>query len=340
MPHTKQTILFGAPTNFGFSDAIKNELTSLGFLVIDFSTIQGLPFKYKCLGDRLYNSYRKIFFNDYSYKNELRAEGHTKHLISILDTMPKCDYGFFIRPDFFPLEFLEVLKSKVNTMIGYQWDGLNRFPSIEKYIPLFDKFYVFDAEDLKNSYTLPTTNFYFDVNTNHTTKAEEAYFIGSYVSERMEHIVDLKNILNANNVKENIILYSKSKTEKNDILKHGLKHISKYINYNDNLKNSLNSSVLVDIHNPIHNGLTFRAFEALGYNKKLITTNSQIIKYDFYRPENIFIWNDHNTDEIQDFLKTPYMEVDLYYKSKYNFKNWIKYVLNLEDHIPINLPTT
>lgn len=340
MPYTKQTILFGAPTNFGFSTAIKNELTALGFLVIDFSTVQGTPFKYKCLGDRLYNCYRKVFFNDYSYKNDLRAKVHTDYLISILDTVPKCDYGLFIRPDFFPLEFLEVLKSKVNDMIGYQWDGLNRFPSITKYIPLFDKFYVFDAKDLNNKNTLPTTNFFFDIANQQVNipNKEEAYFIGSYIPERMNHIVDLKNILNNNNIKDNIILYTNSTSERKDILKNGLIHISKFINYRENLNHTLKASVLIDMHNPVHQGLTFRAFESLGYGKKLITSNPEIKKYDFYRPENIFIWNSANTNELESFLTKPYIDVDPIIREKYSFKNWIRYILNLENHIPITLP--
>jgi len=340
MPHTKETILFGAPTNFGFSDAIKNELTALGFLVIDFSTIQALPFKYNCVGDRIYNCYRKTFFNDYSHKEKLRAEGQKDQLIRILDTIPQCDYGLFIRPDYFPMEFLEVLKSKVSTLIGYQWDGLKRFPFVNNYIPIFDKFYVFDAEDLNNNHTLPTTNFYFDIENQHINSAntEEAYFIGSYIEERMDHIVDLKNILNTNNIKDNIMLYTNSNTEKKAILKKGLTHISKFINYKENLNHTLKASVLIDMHNPVHHGLTFRAFESLGYEKKLITSNPEIKKYDFYRPENIFVWNSKNTNEIESFLNVPYMEIDPVIRGKYSFKNWIKYILNLEDHIPITLP--
>lgn len=340
MPHTKETILFGAPTNFGFSDAIKSELTSLGFLVIDFSTIQGIPFKYKCLGDRLYNCYRKTFFNDYSHKEKLRAQGHKDHLISILDTIPQCDYGLFIRPDFFPIEFIEALKSKVNTLIGYQWDGLKRFPFINDYIPVFDKFYVFDAEDLKNASTLPTTNFYFDIANPQEYKPinDEAYFIGSYIPERMDHIIDLKNVLNTNNIKDNIMLYTNSSSERKDILKNGLTHISQFINYKENLNHTLKASVLIDMHNPIHQGLTFRAFESLGYGKKLITSNPEIKKYDFYRPENIFVWNSTNTNELESFLNVPYIDVDPIIREKYSFKNWIRYILNLENHIPITLP--
>lgn len=336
----KKTVLFGAPTNFGFSEAIKNELTLLGFHVVDFSLIQGVQFKYKCLGDRLYNCYRKVFFNDYEFKNTLRAKAHEEYLISILQALPSFDYGLFIRPDFFPINFIDKVKNKVDTMVGYQWDGLKRFPSIHNYVDLFDKFYVFDSEDLALPNTLPTTNFYFDslINNAQNSLLNEAYFIGSYVDERMQQIIDLKQILNDNGFNDKIILHSAHSKGTNEILKNGFHHIPKYISYEENIKNTLNASLLIDIQNPIHNGLTFRAFESIGYDKKLITSNPEIANYDFYSPENIFIWNKQNTAEIKDFLSTPYQPLQSDIKTKYSFSNWIKYVFNMDEFIPIQLP--
>ena len=37
-------------------------------------------------------------------------------------------------------------------------------------------------------------------------------------------------------------------------------------------------------------GLTIRVLEALGAKKKLITTNEDVINYDFYKPENIYVY--------------------------------------------------
>lgn len=43
----------------------------------------------------------------------------------------------------------------------------------------------------------------------------------------------------------------------------------------------LSSAVVIDIHHPSQHGLTMRTIEAVGLNKKIITTNADIKKYNF-----------------------------------------------------------
>src|SRR3546814_2292419 len=77
------------------------------------------------------------------------------------------------------------------------------------------------------------------------------------------------------------------------------------IAYTDNLLMSYHSKVLIDVHHGEHQGLSFRVFEALSFGKKLITTNQQIRRYDFYHPNNISIWGNHTMDELEAFLAAP-----------------------------------
>jgi len=74
------------------------------------------------------------------------------------------------------------------------------------------------------------------------------------------------------------------------------------------------------------------------YQKKLITTNTQIRYYDFYHPDNIFIWDGLSFDGITDFLKQPYYEIDTPIKERYSFGNWIRYILDIPPYDPISLP--
>ncbi|KES13538.1 hypothetical protein SASC598P14_010430, partial [Snodgrassella alvi SCGC AB-598-P14] len=78
-----------------------------------------------------------------------------------------------------------------------------------------------------------------------------------------------------------------------------------------------------------HNGLGFRHFEALYYKKKIITTNKHIQYYDFYHPNNIFIWDDKNLGEINNFLMKPYSPINPDIVAKYSFKNWIENILGI-----------
>ena len=87
------------------------------------------------------------------------------------------------------------------------------------------------------------------------------------------------------------------------------------------------SEFLLDLHTSIHNGLSFRTFESIGYNKKLITDNKLVRDYDFYNPNNIFIFEDNNFKGLENFIKTPYQQVDTAIKQKYGFTGWLQKIL-------------
>jgi spore maturation protein CgeB len=54
------------------------------------------------------------------------------------------------------------------------------------------------------------------------------------------------------------------------------------------------SKVILDINHPQQSGLTSRTFEALGAKRKLITTNKNIVEYDFYNDRNIYVLDRNN----------------------------------------------
>ena len=75
------------------------------------------------------------------------------------------------------------------------------------------------------------------------------------------------------------------------------------------------------------NGLTIRVIEALGAKKKIITTNQDIVNYDFYCPENIYIYNGKiNLDSI--FFHSDYKIIDEKIYNKYSLSNWLKEVID------------
>src|SRR5690606_27309560 len=98
------------------------------------------------------------------------------------------------------------------------------------------------------------------------------------------------------------------------------------------LRYAFNSKILLDVPTAHHNGLSFRVFEAIGFGKKLITTNKEIKQYDFYHPNNIFVWDDHSQKMLGDFLDAPYLYLATHIKESYSFNNWIKALLR-EDRV-------
>ena len=78
------------------------------------------------------------------------------------------------------------------------------------------------------------------------------------------------------------------------------------------------------------NGLSMRTFECLGYHKKIITTNKNVLKYDFYREENIYYYDGENIDFDNIFFKSEYVEIDDELLKKYSLNTWIEKLL-MED---------
>ncbi|MCY4781550.1 hypothetical protein ORI89_17980, partial [Sphingobacterium sp. UT-1RO-CII-1] len=276
-----------------------------------------------------------------NFKKSLIFNRENEDLVFQLDSLSEIlDYALFIRPDLFPISIIEKIKTKSSLTVGYQWDGLKRYPNIYPRINLFDRFFVFDPQDLKNKNTMPITNFF----TSGITISEptyDIYFIGSYIPERMDDIYDFFNLISDQSLRINASIYTNSKkishtiTQKCDTLDVR----SLPVSFDENINYVSKSKVIVDFSNYAHHGLSFRVFEALGNNKKLITTQVSIKYYEFYNSKNILILTKNTTkDEIVDFINSAYIPVDEKLKAKYSFENWINYVLNSSYHTPIPLP--
>lgn len=334
------TIVFGAPEDFGFSESIKNELITLGYNIIDLSSINN-SFRYPNIKIRINNLFRKTFLNDKKYKSEIRAKVITANLLEELDKYNNIDYGLFIRPDLFPIDFFKKITTKIRKIVAYQWDGIGRYPSILDYVPYFNNFYVFDPRDLKlHPHFVGCTNFYFsrEIPLLKSPAYLRAYAINSYQNDKIKPLIEIKNALQSISFPFNFIIYSKNKKEIKNAKSIGLATRSTMITYQENLAQVLNSSLLVDVQIHSQSGLSFRVFESIGYEKKLITTNKQVEKYEFYDSNNILIWDNQSPQELLRFFKTPYRPLPRAIKEKYALDNWIKFVLKLNDFYPITLP--
>ncbi len=102
------------------------------------------------------------------------------------------DYTIFIRPDLFSIPILQLLRSRANIKtIGYQWNGMKSFPNTLGTIPYFDRFYIFDPNDLNDplleKYQLNLiSNFYFDMYKPKPIAYQGiiAYFVGLHFDPR------------------------------------------------------------------------------------------------------------------------------------------------------------
>ncbi|MGC4128120.1 MAG: hypothetical protein QM564_00875 [Bergeyella sp.] len=329
-------IILVVPHHFEMYNLMKKNLEKVGYDVV-LLFVSDTKFRYRNLADRLRNFFLKTFFNDKNYKNFLRKNYNNAQLTACLKEIKvKVDYTLIIRPDFFSKEILESAKEKSKTIVAYQWDGLSRFPDVFKVIGVFDSFFVFDIDDYDNykeqfPNIKPITNFYFDSEVCEIKEPfYEIFYLGSFIPNRMKSLIKIANICKNLNLKTNIVIRYFDKETPKQYKSENISYTQSQKNYTEVLQDVKNAKCLLDFSNDFHNGLSFRTFEALRFEKKLITNNQIIKNYDFYNPANIFVWNEDDIDSknLEEFMKTPYKKIDEKIKQKYSFTNWINYVLD------------
>lgn len=89
------------------------------------------------------------------------------------------------------------------------------------------------------------------------------------------------------------------------------------------------SSVILDIQHPKQSGLTMRTLEILGSRKKMITTNKDVVNYDFYNPNNIFVINREKPTIDESFFEKEYVPLSNEIYKKYSLEQWVLDVLGV-----------
>lgn len=338
MDKRKPTLLLGMMNDAGLAKIVADCLRFHGFEVVDFS-IDSLHFKYPNLWSRLKVKWQQLLGNKEA-KKELMVALKQKELANHYSKNQPFDYALFIRSDVYPLRFLQTVKQQTRMMVNYQWDGVARFASSQSHIPLFDRFYAFDPQDLVHyPQILPTTSFYFDhFRLPEKSDSNAIYFVGAHRDDRLAAIIGFCEYAKKQGWTLNFqIAYDGN----DDAEKHyPVDNIQFHhgITYQQNLENAQRAGVLADFVISTHQGLSLRTFEAIGYRKKLITTNQEVAKYDFYHPDNIYIWDGKTFDGMNEFLAKPYHELPAEIYEQYSFGNWIRYILDIPPYHVLRLP--
>ena len=279
-------------------------------------------FKYPNVLIKFLNFLLKTLFR-YNLKSSIISWRRKKRELKIFGQ--SYDLLLAVRPDLMSVEQIKQAKKVCRRSVGYQWDGLERFPDIYKYIDYFDDFYVFDKNDLtKNSKLKFKTNFRlkpFDEDFEFTLS--DAHFIGEVDLHRYNSLVEIANHLTGFGL--SFIFYI-TQYPRGAVKKHPSIQVRRNprISYNQNLLIVKSVKVIVDINDEkLHSGLSFRFFEAMEFQKKLITTNKEIFDYDFYHPNNIYVYG-HSKMSMEVFLSLPYHGIEAEIIDKYKIEEWVK----------------
>lgn len=333
------------PADNQIDRVIEAALDHHGFNVVSV-VMDNLNFRYPSLSSRLKVKFRQLVLRDKNAKKDFKSVQLIRDVENKLAAHGKADYALFIRGDIYSPEFLDMIKrhTRHGNMVNYQWDGIDRFPAIWDCADRFDRIYVFDPDDMRNFKHpfLPTTNFYFDHEVNlPENPPNDFYFIGWHIPERAPIISAFGKAAETLGWKLDFnigCLNTDVDTLRRFYPTENIKIFIGVRSFTDNLEAAKQAKILIDFKTPVHNGLSFRPFEALGYRKKLITTNAEIKKYDFYHPDNVFVWDGKSLDGLAEFVAKPYCELPPEIYQKYSFGNWLRYILDIPHHQKITLP--
>ena len=288
-------------------------------------------FKHKNFFYKLKNSLFKIFLNK-NPKNKKRQD----YIIDTLNNIGKQDQILVISPESIELEYHIKIKKFTSRYIAYLCDSCNRAPVEHLLKNVFDDIYSFDQQDVVKYNLKKTTNYIpllKELEINKKIKYQ-AIFIASF-DKRVQSILRISKKLEEFKINHLFVIVGKkvlikqlfNSFKKNKSIVYRSNKISKEQMYS----NYLESNTIFDLVRENQTGLSFRVFEAMALQKKLITDNTTISNYSLYNENNIFIINESNMDSMCSFFSKPYEILPNNIYDEYTVNSWTNNIFNLKD---------
>ena len=171
----------------------------------------------------------------------------------------------------------------------YYYDSIRQGASIcANYVrekDVFDACYTFDATDAQLYGLNHWWSLYSRIeNIVHTLPTNDLYFCGQgfnripLIASLLEHALEqhVSFDMHIANIEEGV---------HSDALQYPNVHVLEKgtrISYPESLAHCVQARCILEISNPRHNGLTLRPFEAVCYNRKLLTNNKAIFSFPYY----------------------------------------------------------
>ena len=314
-----KNILVIAPTTANIYQVIwegfKNYATEVH---TDFMSNLFPRYKYKNKAERVGNFLSKVFLN--RNIKEIYYRKIMQKRLAIL----KEEYAaiFVIRPDLLTDKELTFLKSKTPNLIAYYWDTMDFYPRKKKIIHLFDKVYSFDIQDCKKYGFDRLTNFYYYEPL--PVAIDKTVFCISHIEKkRYPFFNQMGKFLDKNKISYRFL----TKQSKEKLRSPHIEYLKESIPYAEMLKLLNHYEIILDIAKPNQHGLSFRIFESMGMNKKIITNNRSVMEYDFYNPNNILVIDFDNLIIPKSFFETPFQPIDEAIKQKYHLRSFVQTVI-------------
>lgn len=327
---SNKKILFFAPAFFNYENVIADKMREMGALV-DMYDVRAVK---SAWNRALLKISPKIFYQkSQKYYENIIEENRNKDY----------DYILIVKCDMTPVKILQQLRREYPNakLCLYLWDSVSNIPGITEKFKYFDVLHSFDLNDCNKYTELKFRPLFFadqfrkDLKNNSNYKYDIS-FLGTVHSDRYSIIKKVQKIAKSLNLACYWFLYLQSRfiylfyllTKKEFWGISPTRFSFNKMSASDIAKIVEKSKIILDIQHPKQTGLTMRTIEMIGMNKKLITTNASIAKYDFFDKRNIAIIDRKNVDIPRDFLNSSYIPLQSDVYEKYSLKSWILDVLN------------
>lgn len=320
-------VLFIGIGFYDYEDSIINEFSKLDYKVDYFSEVPSNNWIYRFYS-RMGNTNKLTKINDCHSVKIAKNCGDDYDLVFVI----KCEN--------MSSHALEIIKNKNHKakFVLYLWDSVARISNINSKFDFFDKIYSFDRLDCLSNEILNFNPLFFreeyEEKSESGIKVYDIYHLGWYHSDRLELIKKIAKFCFENNQRYKFQLltgyfsYFFHKLTKKELGNSKEFLIFKTVSTEKNVRNIMQSKIVLDIAHPLQSGLTMRTIESLGSQQKLITTNNDVINYDFYNSANIFVIDRLNPHLDISFFNQSYKYVSDDIRLKYSINPWLKRMVN------------
>ena len=258
------------------------------------------------------------------------------------------DYILAIRGEYTTIGALKQLRKVFPKakLILYMWDGLHKqnTKNIEQKWKYYDKVYTFDRIDYEaNKDQLNFLPLYYygeylpkdSKEPNATDFKYDISFIGTGHADRVKIVKEVMRQCKKAGKKTfdyvfipHPIVFWWNKIKNRDFKNVSFKDVKFEMMPFENLyRTYAESKCVVDVENPGQHGLTMRSIEIVGLKRKFITTNQDIVNYDFFNPNNILVIDRKKPKVDMGFFDKPYEMLPQEIYEKYCLRRWILEVL-------------
>lgn len=249
------------------------------------------------------------------------------------------DYVYVVKGEGVNEEIIAMLRAAYPRakFILYLWDAVRNIPDCANRMGHYDRVLTFDPVDAKD-YDLPFRSLFFGSDFPEAEEREDytydICFIGTAHSVRPRIVKQLEAYCRKEGLRmfsylysPHILVYMLNRLTNPDYRWVRKKDISFAPMGREQMQQLYRCSrCILDVEHPKQNGVTTRPLEMLKMQKKIITTNSQIAQFDFYRPENFFVIDRENPKLDKSFIEGKYMPVDEKTLYRYSVEGFLEEV--------------